>query len=86
MTGQRAAEGKLIKKPTQFWTNSPDMAHALQGFICDRQHEHSHAEGADTKRVQLYVWQLASRIAYGCQAAIKKGKQGLPYLVYPVED
>eukprot|EP00974_Lingulodinium_polyedra_P000078 7383-Lingulodinium_polyedra.AAC.1 len=72
MTGQTAADGKLIKKPTQFWANSPDVAHALQGLICGRQHEHSHAEGADTKRVKLYTWQLASCIAHGCQAAIQK--------------
>eukprot|EP00974_Lingulodinium_polyedra_P002879 269474-Lingulodinium_polyedra.AAC.1 len=62
------------------------MAHALQGLLCDRQHEHSHAEGADTKRAQLYAWQLASRVAHGCQAAIKQGEKGLPYLAYPVEE
>eukprot|EP00974_Lingulodinium_polyedra_P132928 11223683-Lingulodinium_polyedra.AAC.1 len=50
VAGQRAAVGRLIKKPTQFWTNSPDMAGVLQAFICDQQHAHSHAEAADTRR------------------------------------
>eukprot|EP00974_Lingulodinium_polyedra_P006242 591711-Lingulodinium_polyedra.AAC.1 len=36
--------------------------------------------------MQLYTWQLASCIAHGCQAAIKKGEKGLPYLAYPVEE
>eukprot|EP00974_Lingulodinium_polyedra_P033678 3238728-Lingulodinium_polyedra.AAC.1 len=62
------------------------MAYALQGLICDRQHAHSRVEGADTRRVQLYTWQLASCVAHGCQLAIKKGKKGLPYSAYPVEE
>eukprot|EP00974_Lingulodinium_polyedra_P084513 8180436-Lingulodinium_polyedra.AAC.1 len=39
-----------------------------------------------TKRVQLYTWQLVSCIAHGCQAAIQKGRKGLLYLAYPVEE
>eukprot|EP00974_Lingulodinium_polyedra_P001799 169822-Lingulodinium_polyedra.AAC.1 len=74
MTGQRAADSRLIKKPTQFWTNSPDMAYALRGLICVKQHEHSHVEGADTRRVQLYVWQFVACIAQGCQLPLKTGK------------
>eukprot|EP00974_Lingulodinium_polyedra_P084438 8174142-Lingulodinium_polyedra.AAC.1 len=35
MTSQRAVDGKPITKPTQFWTNSPDIARALRGRICD---------------------------------------------------
>eukprot|EP00974_Lingulodinium_polyedra_P058583 5641154-Lingulodinium_polyedra.AAC.1 len=53
--GHRAADGRLIKKPTQFWTNSPDLAYAMRGLICDGQQEHAHVEGADAKRVQPYA-------------------------------
>eukprot|EP00974_Lingulodinium_polyedra_P131317 11217199-Lingulodinium_polyedra.AAC.1 len=74
MTGQRVADGRLAKKPTQLWTNSPDMAYALQGLLCDKLHRHSPAEGAHTRRVQLYIWQLVSCVAHGCQLAIKKGE------------
>eukprot|EP00974_Lingulodinium_polyedra_P013660 1323074-Lingulodinium_polyedra.AAC.1 len=55
MTGQRAADGRLIQKPTQFWTNSPDLAYALRGLICDGKHEHAHAEGAGTKRTAVHM-------------------------------
>eukprot|EP00974_Lingulodinium_polyedra_P006814 648409-Lingulodinium_polyedra.AAC.1 len=29
MIGQRVGDGRLVKKPTQFWANSPDVAHSL---------------------------------------------------------
>eukprot|EP00974_Lingulodinium_polyedra_P076480 7402297-Lingulodinium_polyedra.AAC.1 len=86
MTGQRVADGRLIEKPTQFWTNSPDIGSALQGLICDNQPEHAHVAGVDTRRVQLYTWQFVSCVAHGCQSAIKKCKKGSFYLAYPVEE
>eukprot|EP00974_Lingulodinium_polyedra_P074301 7201185-Lingulodinium_polyedra.AAC.1 len=62
MAGQRAADERFVKKkPTRFWTNSPDMAYVLQGLICDGRHEHARAEGADARRAQFYAWALASR-------------------------
>eukprot|EP00974_Lingulodinium_polyedra_P011198 1080788-Lingulodinium_polyedra.AAC.1 len=48
--GQRAVDGCLIKKPTQVWTNSPDMASVAQGISCHCRRERAHAEGADARR------------------------------------
>eukprot|EP00974_Lingulodinium_polyedra_P074441 7214458-Lingulodinium_polyedra.AAC.1 len=51
-------------------------------MICD----HQHAQGADARRVQLSTWQFAARVAQGCQAAIKKGNEGLLYFAYPLAE
>eukprot|EP00974_Lingulodinium_polyedra_P025116 2428899-Lingulodinium_polyedra.AAC.1 len=57
-----------------------------KALFVTKRHEHSHVEGVDTRHVQLYIWQLVSCVAHGCQLAIKKGKKDWPYLAYPVEE
>ena len=54
----------LVKKPTTFMTNSPQIAKRLDKR-CDKGHSHTVLVGGRAKRAEVYPDQLCREIVYG---------------------
>ena len=64
-TGQRAACGRLAKKPTQLYASHEALVAPFEDLKCNGRHEHANTEARLSRPLQKYTWDMAARIVQG---------------------
>ena len=77
MFGLLSKEGKLVKKPTGFLTNSPQVARELSR-VCNKRHGHQPLKGGSRCRdAQVYPPELCKAICKGAAREREYRSRGL---------
>ena len=95
MAGLRDPQNKLrVKKPTRFVASDEILVKNLRPLWCYGRHQHSQLEGTykgqnKTHIARIWPWELASRIASGVSAVVRKVQKEKLHsafiTAYPVE-
>ena len=79
--GQKAPDGKYIKKPTTLIASAPELLQPFQNLRCLGRHQHATTwgHGPVLSKAQKWTWQFAERIVEG----IVRLRQRLRKMAYP---
>ena len=66
MTGLRAINNMLVKKPTRATASHRALVHYFRDLLCDGSHPHQQlAGGGHASRAQVWTWDFATRVILG---------------------
>ena len=64
-TNQRAADGKLAKKPTELVASDEALLRPFRNLRCNGRHIHANTEGGASAALQVWSWDFAGRVVDG---------------------
>ena len=68
--GLQVSEDGLSFKPTGLMTNDAELARAMEGHLCTKDHEHVKLENGLPKKAQVYPKKFVSRVLYGTRRSV----------------
>ena len=71
MTGQADSHGTLVRKRTEWTSNSDAFIDVMSKLQCDNSHQHANPTGKELNATKQYTWKMCSSIVKGVQKQLE---------------